>query len=141
MSLAEWFRLRLNMELDLQSLFGLLCTAVHVAVPTPPAFGLIYEGAIGRPRYRRHYFITPWVPLSSISVRQCYRYHIARCPIASVTELSAGTWLRTAYAVPSLWIFLYDFDCRRRFKNGTKVVFTVLFLGLQSGRGNCDSKS
>ncbi len=42
-------------ELDLQSLFGLLCTAVlivrHLATPPPPhAFGLIYEGAIGQPR-------------------------------------------------------------------------------------------
>jgi hypothetical protein len=33
------------MELDLQSLFGLLCTAV-LTVPPPPAFGLIYEGDI-----------------------------------------------------------------------------------------------
>jgi hypothetical protein len=42
------------MELDLQSLIGLLCTAVLIAetpqVPPPPAFGLIYEGAIGQPR-------------------------------------------------------------------------------------------
>ena len=51
----------LNMELDLQSLFqlfGLLCTAVINGLdpagrssPPPPAFGLIYEGAIGQPRY------------------------------------------------------------------------------------------
>jgi hypothetical protein len=48
---------RLNMELDLQSLFGLLCTAVLIGrdtvtpPPTPPAFRLIYEGAgIGQPR-------------------------------------------------------------------------------------------
>jgi hypothetical protein len=43
------------MELDLQSLFGLLCTAVLIgrdpATPPPlPAFGLIYEDAIGQPR-------------------------------------------------------------------------------------------
>jgi hypothetical protein len=43
----------LNMELDLQSLFGLLCTAVLIGwdSPTPPpAFGLIYEASIGQPR-------------------------------------------------------------------------------------------
>ncbi len=42
------------MELDLQSLFGLLCTAALIgwdpANPPLPAFGLIYEGAIGQPR-------------------------------------------------------------------------------------------
>jgi len=32
---------RLNMELDLQKLFGLLCTAVIRNSPLPPAFGLI----------------------------------------------------------------------------------------------------
>jgi hypothetical protein len=37
----------LNMELDLQSSFGLLCTATP---PLPSQFGLIYEGAIGQPR-------------------------------------------------------------------------------------------
>jgi hypothetical protein len=45
------------MELDNQSLFGFLCTAVLIGgdprnSPLPPAFGLIYEGAIyiGQPR-------------------------------------------------------------------------------------------
>jgi hypothetical protein len=41
------------MELDLPSVFGLLCTAVLIerdhATP-PPAFGLIYKSAIGQPR-------------------------------------------------------------------------------------------
>ncbi len=41
------------MELDLQSLFGRLCTAVLIgwdlAIPPSRAFGLIYEGAIGQP--------------------------------------------------------------------------------------------
>jgi hypothetical protein len=46
---------RLNTELELQSLFGLLCTAVLIGwdpatPPLPLAFGLIYEGAIGQPR-------------------------------------------------------------------------------------------
>jgi hypothetical protein len=40
---------RINMELDLQSLFGL---RVHSCIHwlRDPAFGLIYEGAIGQPR-------------------------------------------------------------------------------------------
>jgi hypothetical protein len=43
------------MELDLQSLFGLLCTALIIGCdpatpPSSPAYGLIYEGAIGQPR-------------------------------------------------------------------------------------------
>ncbi len=41
------------MELDLQSLFGLLWTAVLIGwdrnSPLPPAFRLFYEGAIGQP--------------------------------------------------------------------------------------------
>ncbi len=43
----------LNMELDLQSLSGLLCTAVPILAETTelPAFGLKYEGAIGQPRW------------------------------------------------------------------------------------------
>ncbi len=46
---------RLNMELDLQSLFGLLCTAELIGwdpeTPSPPpSFGLICESAIGQPR-------------------------------------------------------------------------------------------
>jgi hypothetical protein len=50
------------MELDLQSLFGLLCTAVLIGnCPPPPAFGVLYEGAIGQPRYRRHLFVSPWI--------------------------------------------------------------------------------
>jgi hypothetical protein len=39
------------MDITLQSLFGLLCTAVLIGrLPPSPAFGLIYEGAIGQPR-------------------------------------------------------------------------------------------
>jgi hypothetical protein len=44
---------RLNMELDLQSLFGLhviVHSCTHWLRPHTPAFGLIYEGAIGQPR-------------------------------------------------------------------------------------------
>ncbi len=44
---------RLNMELDLQSLFGLLCTVQLYSLaetPPPPSFGLIYECTIGQPR-------------------------------------------------------------------------------------------
>ncbi len=54
----ETIKHRLNMELDLQSLVRL---HVHSCThwlspcnsPAPPAFGLIYEGAIG------HLFVTP----------------------------------------------------------------------------------
>jgi hypothetical protein len=39
------------MELDLQSFFGLhVHSCAHWLTPLPPAFGLIYEGAIGQPR-------------------------------------------------------------------------------------------
>ncbi len=48
---------RLNMEVDLQSLFGLHVHSCTVLIgldpatpPLPPAFGLIYEGAIGQQR-------------------------------------------------------------------------------------------
>jgi hypothetical protein len=60
-----WFVVthRLNMELDLQSLFGLhvhSCThQLRTRNPPPPSFGLIYERAIGQPRCRRHLFVTP----------------------------------------------------------------------------------
>ena len=48
---------RLSMELDLQSLFGLQCTAMNThwlrprKSPPPSACGLIYGGAIGQPRW------------------------------------------------------------------------------------------
>ncbi len=48
-----------NMELDLQSLFGLHVHSCshwprprNPPPPHSPAFGLIYEGAIGQPRYK-----------------------------------------------------------------------------------------
>jgi hypothetical protein len=41
-------------EVRSQSLLGLLCITVYLLAETPqlplPAFGLIYEGAIGQPR-------------------------------------------------------------------------------------------
>jgi hypothetical protein len=50
--------LMLNIELDLQSLFGLLCTAVLIggdlATPPPPAF--TRELSVGQDR--RHLFVT-----------------------------------------------------------------------------------
>ncbi len=56
--------LRLNMETDLQSLFGLLCTAVLIGatpqLPPPLAFGLIlYTRALLVSLERRHLFVTP----------------------------------------------------------------------------------
>ncbi len=62
MQIWDGFNHKLVMELDLQSLFGLQmhsCTVYTLAetpqaattLPPPfPAFGLIYEGAIGQPR-------------------------------------------------------------------------------------------
>jgi hypothetical protein len=52
---GEGYKHRLNMELDLQSLFGLHVHSCphwlrHRHSHHPPAFGLIYEGAIGQPR-------------------------------------------------------------------------------------------
>jgi hypothetical protein len=65
---------RLTMELDHHSLFGLLCTALLIgwdltSPPLPLAFGLIYEGAIGQPRYcRRHLFFTTGCHPSLVSL-------------------------------------------------------------------------
>ncbi len=56
---------RLNMELDLKRLFGLLCTAVLIGSdpatpPSPRAFGLIqYTRALLVNQDRRHLFVTP----------------------------------------------------------------------------------
>jgi hypothetical protein len=52
-------RHRLNIELVLQSLFGLLCTAVLIWLRPLPAFGLKYEGAIGPPRETTSLYKTP----------------------------------------------------------------------------------
>ncbi len=57
------YHLPLNMELDLQSLFGLHVNSCTLYLrprnlPQPPSFGLIYEGAIGQ-LDRRHLFVTP----------------------------------------------------------------------------------
>ncbi len=53
---------RLNMELDLQSLFGLhVHSCAHwlgPRIPPPPAFGLIYEALLVS-QDRRHFFVTP----------------------------------------------------------------------------------
>jgi hypothetical protein len=56
LSLTVSYWHRLNMELDLQSLFGLqVHSCTHWLRPSnpspPPAFGLTYEGAIGQPRW------------------------------------------------------------------------------------------
>ncbi len=59
-----WANLRLNMELDLQNLFGLLCTAVLIGwdsatSPLPPHPGS-YTRALLVSQDRRHLFVTPW---------------------------------------------------------------------------------
>jgi hypothetical protein len=55
----------LNMELDLQSLFGLLCTAVLIVgtpQPPPPQTHLgSYTRALLVGQDRRHLFINRWV--------------------------------------------------------------------------------
>ncbi len=54
---------RLNMELDLQSLFGLLCTAVHIGrdtetPPSPTHLGS-YTRALLVSQNKRHLFLKP----------------------------------------------------------------------------------
>jgi hypothetical protein len=60
---TDWATHMLNMELDLQSLFGLLCTAVLIgwnpASPPPPHLGS-YTRALLVSQDRRHLFVTPW---------------------------------------------------------------------------------
>ncbi len=51
---------RLNMELDLPSLFGLLCTALLIGCDPATLIGLIYEGAIGQPRQTTSLCDPPW---------------------------------------------------------------------------------
>jgi hypothetical protein len=53
-----------NMMLDLQSLFGLLCTAVLIG-PQPPHLGS-YTMALLVCQDRRHLFVTPCIGLSNI---------------------------------------------------------------------------
>ncbi len=58
---------RLNMELDIQSLFGLLCTAVLIGwypptPPLPPHFGS-YTRALLVSQERRHLLVTPGLTL------------------------------------------------------------------------------
>ncbi len=57
---------RLNMELDLRSLFGLLCTAVLIGwdptTPLPPHLGS-YTRSLLVSQDRRHLFVTPWLRL------------------------------------------------------------------------------
>jgi hypothetical protein len=63
------------MELDLQSLFGL-----HVLRNSPrPAFGLIYDGAIGLSQDRRHLFLTPWSTLTLSFWFQSFLYSALYC--------------------------------------------------------------
>ncbi len=63
---------RLNMESDLQSLFGLLCTAVLIGwdpgtPPLPPHLGS-YTSALLVSQDRRHLFVTPWSMPSRLSL-------------------------------------------------------------------------
>jgi hypothetical protein len=53
---------RSNMELDLQSLFGLLCTDIFLGwnPSTPPPYLGSYTRALLVSQNRRHLFVTPW---------------------------------------------------------------------------------
>jgi hypothetical protein len=66
---------RLNMELDLQSLFGLLCTAVYSLAETPQVSPPRHLGSYTRARLvsqdRRHLFVTPWFPCCTIYFVHC----------------------------------------------------------------------
>ncbi len=82
--LSEFCRMhRLNMEVDLQILFGLYvtwCAQLYSLVetpqpppPHPPAWAL-YEGAIGQ-QDRRHLLVTPWSHASKVGT---FIYDISR---------------------------------------------------------------
>jgi hypothetical protein len=72
------------MELDLQSLFGLLCTGVLIGwnPATAPAFGLIYEGAIGQWSAKKETSLRvnetnlPWDVLNTDVLLMWWRNHI-----------------------------------------------------------------
>ncbi len=57
----------LNMALDLQSLFGLLCTAVLIGNTPPPHLGS-YTRALLISKDRRHLFVTPCRSYFSLTV-------------------------------------------------------------------------
>ncbi len=63
---------RLNMELDLKRLFGLLCTAVLIGwdPATPPLSTYLgsYTWTLLVSQDRRHLFVTPWSQLSSARI-------------------------------------------------------------------------
>jgi hypothetical protein len=69
------------MELDLQSLFGLLCTAVLIrwdftgTAPPPPHLGsYMYTRALLVSQARRHLFVTPWdLPSTWTKEKLCYK--------------------------------------------------------------------
>jgi hypothetical protein len=69
----------MDLDLDLDYL-GSMCTAVLIGdpatPPTPtPAFGLIYEGAVGQPRWR-HIFVTPLGGIKTSSVWAANSIHV-----------------------------------------------------------------
>ncbi len=73
--LSNYFRHRLSIELDLQILFGLLCTAVLIGwepatPPLPPHLGS-YKSALLVIQDRRHLFVTPCL----VALRICWILH------------------------------------------------------------------
>jgi hypothetical protein len=76
----------LNMELDLQSLFGLLCTVVYSLAetpqlfPSPPPHLGSYTRALVVSQDRRHIFVTPWAARTDACAR--------------IFKQSMGAWIR-----------------------------------------------
>jgi hypothetical protein len=110
---------------------------------TPPllAFGLIYEGAIGQPRYRRHLFVNPWTIY--IDVLMFARAQENKMLRETVGKLEHGrSWLeermealeaRLAALTPDLKVsttmrfvlmqFLHKYSWRRKSVPGSVTVF------------------
>ncbi len=65
---------RLNMELDIQCFLGFICIGWDPPTtppPHPPAFGLIYEGAIGQPMSQDIDDVSLWPPTVKEGWRFC----------------------------------------------------------------------
>ncbi len=95
---AERVTHRLNMESDLQSLFGLLCTAVLIdwdpAIPPPPRIWAHIRGRYwSASQDRRHLFVTPWSDSCSWSCGRhgCRRWRSHSVNITMTSEGSEGS--------------------------------------------------
>jgi hypothetical protein len=100
---------RLKMEIDLQSLFGLLCTAVLIGwdpatLPPPPHLGSFTRALLVR-QDRRHLFVTPCLPETYICpVGWCEGLLIAlfrSCYAQNSNSPSLQNWQIHTPAIPS----------------------------------------